>query len=120
MSARPVVAFINAEGKGRYEAQLSVLIRSVVERHGANWAAICIAECDYLEKDIKDMNQDFAGHRVLRHYPGVGSRALKVVINRVFQDNVMAVMWKGRSGRLDFRFPILRPDGSSCFDLLIF
>ena len=48
----------------------------------------------------------------------MGSRALKVIVNRVFQENVMAVMWRGRSGRLDFRFETARLDGSSCIDLV--
>jgi len=54
VAACPVVSFVNAEGKGRSEAQLSVLVRSVVERHGVSWAAICIAESDYLDQDAKD------------------------------------------------------------------
>ena len=82
VSACPFVTFVNAEGKGRSDAQLSVLIRSVVERCGASLAAICIAECDYLEKDITDLEADAGGHGVVRHYPGVGLRALKLVINK--------------------------------------
>ena len=109
-------AWLNAEGKARHRHQIDSIIEAAEHVLGPRWCAILVCEADKVacEEDVKADSGDseFKNYRVFRHWPGVGSFALKAVVNSNVAGQVKCVQWLGRCGRLDFIAPALSGSGS--------
>jgi len=61
------------------------------------WSVLCLQEVD--AKDVR-FKYSAVSHKVLRHHPGEGSRAMMMVVHRRLKQNIMLTKWVGRAGLL--------------------
>ena len=66
------------------------------ERH-PGWTVVFISEVD--KSLVSSFESCFVdGHKVFRHWPGAGSFAMAIIINRSFVDTCKTCFWNGRAG----------------------
>ena len=88
----------NAGGAfGASEALHSFVLRITSEF--PDWAVCFVQEHDFRQNHLVTVSF-VEGHKVLRHWPGTGSRAMSFVVNRRFQQFVCNFEWRGRAGGL--------------------
>ena len=72
-----------------------------VEMHEKNWWCLHISECDGHLGQAEPLELD--GHLVLRHYPGPGSIAFMVIINKKYRSLLRDVKMRNRCCRIQFQ-----------------
>ena len=72
------------------DAVLGLVTRSV-----PMWATLFMSEFDGFHDDRAAL---LCKHKCVRHYPGVGSCAMMLVVNKSMQNFVKSIRWRGRCG----------------------
>ena len=72
------------------DAVLGLVTRSV-----PMWATLFMSEVDGFHDDRAALP---CNHKCVRHYPGVGSCAMMLVVNKSMQNFVKSIRWRGRCG----------------------
>ena len=91
------VVAINAEGKGGDVSGIRALIH-IVSCIEPQWDLIFLSEFDFLSSS--NVSFDIGVHRLFRHWPGEGSRAMSWIVNRRINHLVRSISWDGRCGML--------------------
>ena len=73
-----------------------------------DWVVCCVQELDFVQSSSKEFEL-VDGHKVFRHWPGVGSRPMCMIIHRLYRDFVVRSFWHGRAGGIHLFNPSLAP-----------
>lgn len=73
-----------------------------VSLQSPNWLCIVIQEMDFLGRHVQSVRSTPQGHQIHRYWPGVGARALGILVNRRWAAHASNLLCMGRSCKISF------------------
>ena len=93
------VIYLNAEGKANSTHQIRVILDTLHKRHGNSWLFLAVSEADYRRSE--DYETAWVDGHFVQRYHIAGERAAKLIWNLGCNEYARAVVWAGRTCRVD-------------------